>query len=238
MAVAKLGDYLGINMWETQTKYKATIKTALDYLVTLDPGQEDPGAALPLVAAAMAAYGDDGQGSYKKFLEAGGAQGRDDAKSKPYPYQSKTWWFYEQPDALGHSPSRNKRDVDDSESIHLFDGIHQDVLGARSASLEPANSTPTMTPQNRTDATPDTTTLQATSGETVSSSVQSISDFPDDDDYYPSYDGPVILHPDRPAPFMSTDAVELDEGIFVYWEQIRHLYEDATSRRRSKWARW
>jgi hypothetical protein len=213
-------------MWETQTKYKATIKTALDYLVTLDPGQEDPGAALPLVAAAMAAYGDDGNRSYKKFLEAGGAQGQDDDKSKPYSYKSKTWWFYEQPDALGHSPSHNKRDVNDSENINLFDGIHQDVLGARSASLEPANSMPTMPPLT------DTTTM---SEDTVPSSVQSISD---DDDYFPSYDGPVILHPDRPAPFMSTDAVELDEGIFVYWEQIRHLYEDGTSRRRSKWARW
>ena len=48
--------------------------------------------------------------------------------------------------------------------------------------------------------------------------------------------GPAILHPDRPAPFATTDAVELDEGIFVYWWQIRHLYQESSTKR-SVWSR-
>lgn len=212
-------------------------------MITLDPGQEDPGAAFPLVAAAMAAYGDDENGRYKKFLETGGPQGGKDDKAKPYPYKTKSWWFYEQPTALQHSPNHNKRDdeyVGSLDSIYQAEGIHQDILGAVSSSIPSAVSA--TVPQSLLAAIivpTDWTIAPAGATSTQVTSTQSVSVFLDDDyDYFPTYDGPVILHPDRPAPFMSTDAVELEEGIFVYWDQIRHLYEGTASGKRSKWARW
>ncbi|KAF9532078.1 alginate lyase-domain-containing protein [Crepidotus variabilis] len=102
LALAKLGDYLGLDCWTMKSKYGATIQTAFDYVMNLDPKGEDKSQIYPLIPAMMAAYG-DAQGTYEAFLK----------KNDPN-YQSKVTWFNNQRGALLHAPasqSKNARAV-------------------------------------------------------------------------------------------------------------------------------
>ncbi|KDN42903.1 hypothetical protein RSAG8_06429, partial [Rhizoctonia solani AG-8 WAC10335] len=85
---AKLGDYVGINYWSVRTKYGATIQTAVDYLISLDPGNERVEEALPHVAAVAAVYGDP-RSKYASYLKSGNRN-----------YDKKPYWFYNQPAAI------------------------------------------------------------------------------------------------------------------------------------------
>lgn len=76
-----------------RSKYGATIKTAFDYAMKLDPKGEDKSQIYPLVPAIIAAYGDV-QGKYEAFLK----------KNHPK-YQSEPTWFGNQRGALSHAPS-------------------------------------------------------------------------------------------------------------------------------------
>ncbi|KIM28654.1 hypothetical protein M408DRAFT_137744 [Serendipita vermifera MAFF 305830] len=265
MTVAKLADYLGVNMWTAQTKYRSTIKTAVDYLIKVDPEQESQSDALPLVAAALAVYGDDSKATYRHFLESGGNVQQKKKSTSSYPYKTKTWWFYQQPEAFKHTPVASHRrslprDVVEDE-LYNYAGTNQEVLGnmplmvsafntvavaeaSKTSSplamvLEPSSTLPNATQTGASDvAGPSdvctTNTDQGgecdrTAGQAMSDGVQPEADMPGD---------MPILHPERPAPFAYTDAVELDEGIYVYWWQIRHLYEQSSEMKRSAWARW
>jgi hypothetical protein len=241
IAVAKLADYLGMDMWKVQTKYQSTIKTAIGYLITLDPGQEDSRAALPIVAAAIAAYGDDENRTYRKFLEAGGADDSDSdegssrdrgkggkkATKKTYPYKKKSWWFYQQLGALKHGHGqKQRREVEEEhvDSGYFLPMANQDVLGA--TPLTDDVNAPSQPPTESLES--DSTTPEATSN---------LDQRPDYwDSAYISHLS--TFHPERPGPFVLTDAVELDEGIYVFWEDIRHLYDDPSRKKRSVWARW
>ncbi|KAL4268134.1 dermatan-sulfate isomerase family protein [Pleurotus pulmonarius] len=90
---AKLGDQLGTNFWTHKSKYGATIQTAVDYTMGLDPGKEDPSELVPHVAAVAAAYGDP-SGKYQNFMK----------KYQPE-YKQKSFWFYDQSNALPNSPA-------------------------------------------------------------------------------------------------------------------------------------
>ncbi|KAI0639288.1 chondroitin AC/alginate lyase [Trametes polyzona] len=90
---AKLADQLGMNFWTAKTKYGATIQTALDYTMGLDPKREDVSDVFPWVAAVAAAYGDP-KGKYTGFLQ-----------NKDSGYTSETFWFYDQTAALPNSPA-------------------------------------------------------------------------------------------------------------------------------------
>ncbi|CAA7266585.1 unnamed protein product [Cyclocybe aegerita] len=94
---AKLGDQLGIDLWSSKSKYGATIQKALDFLLTVDPKDEDVDEVFPHVAAIAAAYGDP-KGTYAAYL-----------KKKATSYQSKSYWFYDQANALPHSPASKNR---------------------------------------------------------------------------------------------------------------------------------
>ncbi|KAJ3517366.1 hypothetical protein NLJ89_g537 [Agrocybe chaxingu] len=94
---AKLGDELGIDLWSSKSKYGATIQKALDFLLALDPKNEDISEVFPHVAAVAAAYGDP-KGTYATYL-----------KKKVPSYQSKSYWFYDQASALPHSPASKNR---------------------------------------------------------------------------------------------------------------------------------
>ncbi len=95
-----MGDELGMDFWTTKSKYGATIQTALDFLMRQDPKGEDISQIFPHVAAIGAAYGDT-SGKYAAFL-----------KNHDPNYQSKTYWFYDQPEAFLNAPrSRSKRSV-------------------------------------------------------------------------------------------------------------------------------
>lgn len=85
---AKLGDELGLNFWTARSRYGATIQTAVDYTMNIDPKSEDVTELVPHIAAIAAAYGDP-MGKYAKFLE----------KTIPN-YQSRPFFFYDQTMAL------------------------------------------------------------------------------------------------------------------------------------------
>ncbi|KZS92921.1 chondroitin AC/alginate lyase [Sistotremastrum niveocremeum HHB9708] len=101
---AKLGDQLGMNYWTFKTKYGATIQTAINYVMSLNPGKEDGSEAYPHVAAAAAAYGDP-QKKYINYL-----------RSKSSSYTSQSFWYYDQPHAFDATPStsplHNRGDLD------------------------------------------------------------------------------------------------------------------------------
>ncbi|KAJ7492812.1 chondroitin AC/alginate lyase [Mycena latifolia] len=97
ITLAKLGDQLGVNFWTAQSRYQATIQTALDFVMKLDPKDEDVTEVLPHVAAVAAAYGDP-TGKYAAFL----GQTMADYKKKPF-------FFYNQPEAFS-TTRKHRRD--------------------------------------------------------------------------------------------------------------------------------
>jgi hypothetical protein len=115
IANAKMGDQLGLNLWSAKSKYGATIQTALDFIMSLDPKGEDVKEVVPHVASIAAAYGDP-SGKYSMFME-----------NVMSDYQSQPFWFYDQTAALPNSPAakhtRSRRFVnqweqEDSGEIH------------------------------------------------------------------------------------------------------------------------
>lgn len=92
-----MGDQLGHNFWSAQSKYGATIQTALDFILKTDPKSEDISQVYPHVAAIIAAYGDP-DGKYTKFLN----------KNEPN-YRTKSYFFYDQPAALPNAPGSSKK---------------------------------------------------------------------------------------------------------------------------------
>lgn len=90
---AKIGDQLGLNLWAVKSRYGATIQTALDYTMKLNPKFEDVTEILPHVASVAAAYGDP-TGKYAAFL-----------KKTMGDYQNKAFWLYDQTSALSSSPA-------------------------------------------------------------------------------------------------------------------------------------
>ena len=96
-----MGDQLGLNLWTAKSKYGATIQTALDYTMNVNPGSEDISDIFPHVAAVAAAYGDP-KGKYAAFLQKHISS-----------YKSQTFWFYDQTAALPRSPAAGKSKRDD-----------------------------------------------------------------------------------------------------------------------------
>lgn len=94
---AKLGDQMGIDLWSCKSRYGATIQTALDFLMTINPGEEDKSQLNPHVAAISSAYGDP-TGKYTLFL-----------KDKEPSYQTKPYWFYDQTSAFSVAPASRKK---------------------------------------------------------------------------------------------------------------------------------
>jgi hypothetical protein len=77
-----------MNFWTAKSKYGATIQTAVDYTMGIDPKSEDVTELVPHIAATAAAYGDP-TGKYAKFLE----------RTIPN-YQTRPFFFYDQAIAL------------------------------------------------------------------------------------------------------------------------------------------
>ena len=81
---AKMGDQLGLDMWTAQTRYNATIQTALDFTMSTKPGSETVTEIVPHMAVVAAVYGDPG-GKYAKFM----------ARVQPE-YDGKAWYLWNQ----------------------------------------------------------------------------------------------------------------------------------------------
>ncbi|QRW18874.1 alginate lyase [Rhizoctonia solani] len=172
---AKLGDYIGINYWSTRTKYGATIQTAVDYIISLDPGNERVEEALPHVAAVAAVYGDPRR-KYTNYL-----------KSVNRNYDKKPFWFYDQPAAIMNKP-KGKRDVVDIASPSTV-GSGSEATMIDTDSEDPAPSTEPEDP----------------------SEPQNVEAAGVDQD-----------HP--PEMFAHGRLVELEEGLFVGWDNVREFY--------------
>ncbi|KAF8707521.1 Ras of Complex, Roc, domain of DAPkinase, partial [Rhizoctonia solani] len=172
---AKLGDYIGINYWSTRTKYGATIQTAVDYIISLDPGNERVEEALPHVAAVAAVYGDPRR-KYTNYL-----------KSVNRNYDKKPFWFYDQPAAIMNKP-KGKRDVVDIASPSTV-GSGSEATVTDTDSEDPAPSTEPEDP----------------------SRPQNVEAAGVDQD-----------HP--PEMFAHGRLVELEEGLFVGWDDVREFY--------------
>ena len=93
---AKLADQLGLNAWAAQSKYNATIQTALDYTMKLDPKSEDPAELVPHVLAVAAAYGDP-KGKYMAYVK----------KVMP-DYDTRIYYLYDQVGAFTTAPTSGK----------------------------------------------------------------------------------------------------------------------------------
>ena len=92
---ARLADQLQLDMWTQETKEGSTIQTAADYILSLDPGDEDVLTATPLISAVGSVYGDP-DGKYAAFLQRVQAN-----------YKSKTFTFYDDPAAFLTAPGSN-----------------------------------------------------------------------------------------------------------------------------------
>ncbi|KLT42263.1 chondroitin AC/alginate lyase [Cutaneotrichosporon oleaginosum] len=67
VTAARIGEYAGINVWDTKSDEGATIQTACDFAMNYDPKNELPDELYPVVAAVAAHYGDP-DGKYSGWL--------------------------------------------------------------------------------------------------------------------------------------------------------------------------
>jgi len=82
---ARLASHLGFDAWNLTSASGGTIKSALDFTMTVPPGDEGATELYPSIGAVAAVYGDP-DGKYAKFL----------ASAEPN-YPAQPWFFYEQP---------------------------------------------------------------------------------------------------------------------------------------------
>ncbi|KAF5390349.1 hypothetical protein D9757_002788 [Collybiopsis confluens] len=92
IAMAKLGDYLGQNYWDAKSRHGATIRDAVNFLMSVDPKKETEVAAQAgqHVAAAQAIYGPCPE--YSAYLN----------KLK---FEEQSYWYYDQPSAFKQASS-------------------------------------------------------------------------------------------------------------------------------------
>ena len=85
---ARLGDYLGLPpFWNTTTTQGGTIKAALDFTMTVPPGNDTANELYPNVAAVAAEYGDP-NGKYAAFL----ANADNTYPAQPYFFWDQPFW--------------------------------------------------------------------------------------------------------------------------------------------------
>ncbi|TFK57338.1 chondroitin AC/alginate lyase [Heliocybe sulcata] len=212
---AKLGDELGLNFWRAKSKYGATIQTAVDYAMAQNPKGEDITELAPHVAAVAAAYGDP-TGKYGSFLR----------RTMP-DYQSQSFWFYDQPQALPNSPASRLKS---HAAAHRDQSILWQIFGlpefgqpdASSPAAPPNASNGNDTDPSSSPSTPspsgplmDGTGSSPSMGGAGSPSSSTTGGSSDD--------GPAPFV--CPAVFALGQQVEIDDGVFVTCDQLRPFYE-------------
>ena len=144
IAIAKLGDQVGMNVWAAQSRYRATIQDALDFAITQPTQGEAFTTILPHLASVAVAYGDP-KGKYAAL-----------AMKQDKGYAGRTWWWHDVTGAFGpsssvshqkrwarsRSTSRSKRSMDrplaGSESVGIVGNTA--VLVAAAAPPSPASA--------------------------------------------------------------------------------------------------
>lgn len=82
---AQIAEYLGVSFWNKTTTQGATIQTALDYTMTVSPGDDAAAELYPNIASVASVYGDP-TGKYASFM----AQADNTYPAQPY-------FFWNQP---------------------------------------------------------------------------------------------------------------------------------------------
>ncbi|KAI0320973.1 chondroitin AC/alginate lyase [Amylostereum chailletii] len=82
---ARIAEYAGWDAWNVTSSSGATIQTALDYAMTIDPGDDAPAELYPSVASVGATYGDS-DGTYAAFLS-----------NKVQSYPEEPYFLFDQP---------------------------------------------------------------------------------------------------------------------------------------------
>lgn len=83
-----------MDFWNAKSKYGATIKDALDFVMKKGPGKEEVADIFPHVAAIAAVYGDPG-GKYMAYL-----------KKLDSHFMTAPYYYYDQPAALSQKASK------------------------------------------------------------------------------------------------------------------------------------
>lgn len=124
---AKLGDQLGLNFWTAKSKYGATIKDALDFVMNKGPGKEDVTDIFPHVAAIAAVYGDP-SGKYMAYLK------KFDTHFMTAPY-----YYYDQEGAMSgvHKTPNGKDEVQAGEPAQQPLKLDDDSVSSTNTSSIP-----------------------------------------------------------------------------------------------------
>ncbi|KAG8684390.1 hypothetical protein FRC09_015423 [Ceratobasidium sp. 395] len=209
---AKLGDYIGANFWDYKSKYGATIQTAVNYVMSLDPNGEKVEEALPHVAAVAAAYGDP-RGDYARYLKKGNRN-----------YAKKPFWFYDQPAAIARNVAQRKNVARDEPS-----------------SDSPASSTESNVQASEVDQNHPPTLFS--DGKLVELEEGLFISWEDVRKFYrrrripgerrrtrvnQSMPRQVSSFQPQPPMFQDGKMVELEEGIDVSWEDVKHYYRPSS----------
>lgn len=190
-----------MSYWNAKSKYGATIKDALDFVLHKGSGKEDITDIFPLVAAIAAAYGDR-DGSYNAFLR------RNDKRYGQAPY-----YFYDQAGALTKAPTSMRQSGSGKE------GSDSPIIERSSTS--PTSSAPAMLssvpgPASQvpfSKKTRSTQTSRSAGGATI---------------LLPSVARAAAPTPtipfECPAAFATATEVELDDGVYVSCSQLKPFY--------------
>ena len=198
---AKLGDQIGVSYWGAKSKYGATIKDALDFVLHKGPGKEDITDIFPLVAAIAAAYGDP-NGSYNAFLR------RNDKRYGQAPY-----YFYDQAAAFTKAPTSTRQNSGGKES---GDPPTAEQLSTTSTSSAPVVSFAEPSSSARVSSS----VVSQTSRSSHSAGGATI--------LLPSVARAAAPTPtipfECPAAFATETEVELDDGVYVSCDQLKPFY--------------
>jgi hypothetical protein len=104
---AKLGDHLGIDFWTTKTRNGATIQTAVDFTMNVNPGSEPVTNIFPHVATVAAVYGDP-DFKYATYLQ-----------KHANDYKKERYWLYNQPGAFKMTPAARRKRAFAGEATSL-----------------------------------------------------------------------------------------------------------------------
>ena len=97
-----------MNFWTETTRYGGTLQSAVDHIISLDPGKEDVQEVLPHVAAMAAAFGDPGN-RYLKYIQ-----------EKKSNYAQQSFWLFDQTAAFTMAPASDGKAQRSAPDMELF----------------------------------------------------------------------------------------------------------------------
>lgn len=207
-----------MDFWTAKSKYGATIKDALDFVFRLGPGKEDVSDIFPHVAAIAAAYGDP-TGTYMAYL-----------KKMDKNYMTAPYYYYNQPGAFTMAPTSAKGKGKNVAGL-LFseeEAVEAAILSKTPSLNETSvlSKTPTLSKTPSLSKTPTSTKSNGVTSVTIDHTstsaldVTSTSITPTETSALPT---PTIPF-ECPEAFATATEVELDDGVYVTCDELKHFY--------------